>query len=113
MSPYYFVQQLQSIWRRLTTLESRRSNPPSGSGSIDARTINAHSSYTWTFTDANAKVGDRIVLGTSTELVGIGYAFFGYQACCTTDGSISVTATNNTTGSALTAAGTITYSILK
>lgn len=106
-------QQVRGILNRLTSLESRRQNPLSGTGAIDSRLIATNASYTWTFTDANAKVGDRILVGTSTALVSDSFAFFSLQARCVADGEILLTICNVTSGGVLTAAGTITYSILK
>lgn len=114
MSTYYeCLRQLRKIVNRLTTVESRPVNPLAGTGSIDARLIATNSNYTWTFTDARAKAGDRILIGTSTALVSDSFAFFAIQARCVTDGDILLTFSNVTTGGVTTAAGTITYSIIK
>ena len=61
MSPYYFVQQLQAIWRRLTTLESRvaysklRFTP-------SALVVSAEDYGTLTIAFPGARVGDAVIV---------------------------------------------------
>ena len=112
-SYYACLQQLRLILNRLTSLESRPTQTLSGTGTVDLRLIAYDSSYTWTFTDARVKVGDRIIVGTSTALVSNSFVFFAIQARCITDGEILLTYTNLTVGGVSSAAGTHTYSILK